>query len=416
MRFTADHAKLALQPRFVIYAIGHIVSVFGDIIFYLSVSWLIYERTESASAVALGAIMEALPILVFGTVAGPLVDRVDRRVLLLWSDSFRTFVILLILLMGGRLGVPALYVLILAESAASTVFMPARSAMLPTLVPRASIPAANAILGFTRQWVQVLAWGAGGVLLATIGFRGVSLLDVGTFAVSFLSLVLLGKYLRLARRQPRSLSYGAAILEGLRYAWGTSWIRTLLVVFAVASLASAPLFSLTPVYVNQVLNKGSRAYGLIQSALMAGLMLGNVLGGALEQLGLSRLLLTGLVLMGAAYGLAAQSRLLLLGMAMYLAVGMAVAMVNLAVFSLLQTRVPNSKQGRVFSLLTSVSAGATPLTLAAAGPVCDRFGLPVVYMVGGALVIAVGVFALWEGSLRFADSSCGQGEAGESIA
>jgi len=405
-----------LQPLALTYMAGHIVSVFGDVSLFLAINWLVYEKTGSATAVSVAALLEALPILLLGAPAGALVDRYDRRVLLIICDLVRVSAVLTVALLHERLGLFALYALILTENLASTVFMPARSAMLPSLLPRESIALANSVMGFTRQGVQIAAFGLGGVLLPILGFRGVALIDAGTFALSLLTLLVLLLRAGPQRRYNRDRSYGRTLLEGFQYAWRTRWVRLLLLVFAAGSFATAPVFTLTPIYAERVLGGNAATYGMLEACLVVGLLVGNLAGGVLERAGLGRLLIGGIACMGAGLLLAADTQAVWVGAAMYGIIGAAMAMINIAAFSLLQTRVPPRQQGRTFSLLTSVSAGATPFTLVVTGPLTDLFGLQPIFWAAGFLLFLVGAGAFLERTLPNVDRAPlarGQYSAGE---
>lgn len=406
----AGRLRPILRPLVLTYMAGHIVSVFGDISLFLAINWLVYEKTGSATAVSVAAMLEALPILLLGAPAGALVDRYDRRVLLIICDLTRLGSVLTVALLHERLGLYALYALILTENLASTVFMPARSAMLPSLLPRESIALANSVMGFTRQGVQIAAFGLGGLLLPVLGFRGVALIDAGTFAFSLFTLLVLLRKAGPQRRYNRGRSYGRTLLEGFQFAWQTRWVRMLLLTFAAASFATAPVFTLTPVYAERVLGGGASTYGLLQACLMGGLLAGNLAGGLLERAGLGRLLIGGITGMGAGLLLAADSQALWAGAAMYGIVGAAMAMINIAAFSLLQTRVPPRQQGRTFSLLTSVSAGATPFTLVVTGPLTDLLGLRPIFWAAGFLLFLLGAGAFLERTLPNVDRARLTGE------
>lgn len=363
----------------------------GDILLNLAIFWDVYATTRSTAALALLGITGAVPVIVLGLIGGTVVDRYDRRRLLIGCDLARVCCLLLFLLLQARAHIASDFAMEFAENAASTVFSPARGTIVPCLVPRDKIVAANSRLAAIRQAGQLFAWGSGGWLVVAVGVRGVALADVGSFLVSLACLILLYQPLSAARRPAHRDSLAAATKTGLGYVRATPWLRTALLLFAAAGLASAPLWELAPAYVGVVLRGGSSVYGEIRAAIMVGVVIGSLAAHRLARIGLGRLLLGGIALMGICYALVGHHQSLAAGLAVNVGCGIGIAAIQVAVFSMIQSEVPRSLQGRVLSLLTTVDSASAPIGLAVAGPLASQLGVAMVFRGCGLLLTAVSV-------------------------
>jgi MFS family permease len=163
--------------------LGQVVSQLGDWFNVVAVYTLLLDLTGSATAVAVMMVVQQLPIAVFGPMAGVLVDRVDRRRLMVWTDLARGVLMFGLLLVRDAGDIWITYVVIGLAVVATAFFEPARSAILPSIASREELLPANALSAAT--WATMLAAGAavGGVILTLFGRDAAFVLN----AVSFLA-------------------------------------------------------------------------------------------------------------------------------------------------------------------------------------------------------------------------------------
>ena len=205
---------VARNRNFRLLWFGQLVSQLGDWFNTVAVYALLYELTGSATAVAAMMVVQFLPIAIVGPVAGVIVDRHDRRRIMIGADLVRGVAILGLLFADTASTVWIAYAAIGVSVAAQGFFEPARSSTIPMVVDRADLLTANALS--TASWSAMLAVGAslGGLVTALVGRDAAFLINSLSF---FLSAVLIAG-IRMPARQSREIHGGFRdLLEGLSY-------------------------------------------------------------------------------------------------------------------------------------------------------------------------------------------------------
>src|SRR5690348_11105176 len=173
-----DHLRFARalksRPYALIWA-GQSLSGLGDGIFYIALAWQVLLMTHSGTAMGIVLIASTLPRLVFMLFGGVAADRLPRRLILLWSDSGRGVVVLLISALGfaGLLQFWHLVVEALIFGIVDGFFMPAILALTPNLVEKDDLPSANALVSVSQTLTQLIGPILGAGLIALIGPIGV---------------------------------------------------------------------------------------------------------------------------------------------------------------------------------------------------------------------------------------------------
>lgn len=251
------------------------ITVFGSFLTFVALPLQMKELTDSAVAVgALGAV-ELVPMIVFGLYGGALADAVDRRKLIVRSETALALVALG-LLANALLPHPAVWPLYAAaalSSALTGIQRPALDALVPRVVPHHQLPAAAALNALRWQFGAVVGPALAGFLLAYAGVRAAYAIDTVTFAVS----VLLGLRLSAAPpshdAEPPSLR---GILDGARYAWSRKELLGTYAIDIAATLLAFPI-ALFP-FLAEDLGAGW-SLGLMYAALPFGSMLVSATSG-----------------------------------------------------------------------------------------------------------------------------------------
>jgi MFS family permease len=222
--------------------LGQLVSQLGDWFNTVAVYALLYEVTNSATAVAGMMVVQFLPIAVVGPMAGVIVDRHDRRKIMIGADLVRGVSILGLLLADTASTVWIAYAAVGVSVAATGFFEPARSSTIPMLVDARDIVTANALS--TASWSAMLAIGAslGGLVTAVVGRDAAFLINSCSF---FLSAALIAKIRMPARQVPESHGGFRELLEGLSYMRSHPTVGSVALVKGGWSIAGGALLLLT---------------------------------------------------------------------------------------------------------------------------------------------------------------------------
>jgi MFS family permease len=387
-----------LGPGFARLWTAAAVSNLGDGAALVAAPLLAAGVSRDPADVAAVAVAAQLPWLLLSLHAGALVDRLDRRALMVTADLLRAAALTLLGLcaLAGWASIPLIAAMAFAATAGDVIFTGASHALLPALVPRERLQSANARLtgsevvanGFLGQPL------AGALFAISLGLP--FLVDAATFVGS--ALILLGLRGRF-RAPPAGARAGARlrrdIAEGLRWLWRDAPMRTLTGVLAVTNLVSGMQLALLVLFALQVLGMGAAGYGLLLVAAAAGALLGSVLAPALSRragpvpTAVGAILVEGIALLALGLG---SSAYLAAGM---LAVGGMVGTVwHITTLSLRQATIPDRLIGRVISAQRVVGAGTVPLGALLGGLLADALGLRAPFLLGGAVLIVTGAAAL----------------------
>ncbi|MCA1724239.1 MAG: MFS transporter [Thermomicrobia bacterium] len=376
-----------------------VVSQLGDGMFTTAIALAVLERTNSGTALSLTVIAQFLPFLLLGIVAGALVDRWERRRTMVVSDLMRGAVVLLIPLLDG-LGVlhPSSYAVVaFLLTTAGLFFDPAKNALIPTLVSRASLARTNALLESTRQVLFVAGPAVGGVLIAVVGIDGVFIADGATFFLS--ALILSGvpharpadALLPTEEVETGGERLGAAIRRGLDYIRTNRLLRLIVGVGSALNFFLSPLPILIPLFFTQVLHTGPSAFGAAISIVFVGFLIGAVLVGALaERIGKGWLTIVGVVLAGGATGLFGLRPPVIVVLGLALLGGVAIGALNVCESTVIQENAPDDMRGRVFAVYESISQGGRAIAVALSGVLADLIGVSPLFLTVGVLVLICG--------------------------
>jgi hypothetical protein len=294
------------------------------------------------------------------------------------------------LLTAGRLEPWHLCVTSALLATASSFFGPAFSASLPNLVAREDLAAANGLTQTSGALGGLLGPALGGVLVAVAGAQDAVLIDAASFGVSAL-LLALSRIPTPAAAATGRASLGRDLLEGVRFFRSTPFLWGLMLLSAALNLFAAPLQVLLPGLAKDVLRAGPAGFGTLEAMIPAGFVVGGLAVGLVRGRRIGLLVIWMVVAAGLCFAGLGLSRAFAPTAALLAAAGAALALTNILVFTVLQTRIPGEIQGRAFGALGTLSGGLRPLGLAATAPAVALLGVPAMFAICGAAVALGGL-------------------------
>jgi MFS family permease len=377
--------------------LGQLISEAGDGLTNLTLLLLVNALTGSTAALAAMAIVLAIPPLTIGLVAGTYVDRLDRRRIMLASDLIRGIVVLGFILVGSISTLWLLFVLAFVQSAVGTFFTPARGAILPRIVARDGLLAANSLSQATRVVSSIIGSALAGLIVGILGtYWPAFVLDSLTFFVSF---ALIGRLpaavgaLEVAEHAAAGVR--DAVLVGLRTIARSRVLSTTILALAVAMLGLGAVNVLFVPFVVRVLQVGPVWLGPVEMAQSASMILASGLIGVLARrlapTSIVTIAMAGVAVTIAAVGTVAAIWQLL---ALMFVIGWFVVPLQAAVVTILQQSTPDGERGRVMSVVQAAMSAAGILSMGFAGIVGDAIGVREVLLAAGAIVGAGFLVAL----------------------
>lgn len=198
---------------------GQVISELGNWVNSIALYALILQLTGSGMAMAAAMMAKLLPMVIISPFAGVVIDRIDRRKVLIASDILRCFTVLGFLIVDSREDLWIVYTLTLFEVALTGFFEPARSAILPSIVEKNHLVTANALSGSTWSIMLTLGAALGGFVVSFFGIKTAFILDALTYLLSAWFIIKISyPYTKYKERIKKQNSSGIkGLLEGLRY-------------------------------------------------------------------------------------------------------------------------------------------------------------------------------------------------------
>jgi MFS family permease len=386
--------------------IAQTISIVGDKIDQVALSIMVYRLTGSLAQMGLMFAITFLPAALFGLVAGPFVDRWDRRRTMVIADIARAALVALIPLIA-RLGLPAVYAVAFAVATVSLFFEPARLSLIPALVGEDELMATNSLDSSTSAISELLGIAFGGALVFAVGYAAAFWFDALTYLVSAAFVAALAHRDAPSQAGPwRPSTIAAELADGLSRIRRDPVLSGVIVSYALAAVGGAAAITLSVLLALHTYRDAGMADALrltfLDLATTAGLLVGSVLVGASGPGNAGRKYLGGLAAFGAVFALLFFVRDIRVAAAVMLVTGVANMWFQIPMVTILQTYTSAEARGRVLAVRMTVVRIATVIGLAGAGVAAERVGvLPLVATVG-ILVCLVGIGGFASPRLRLA--------------
>ena len=377
--------------------LGQLISEAGDGLTNLTLLLLVNALTGSTAALAAMAIILAIPPLTIGLVAGAYVDRIDRRRIMIASDAIRAVVVLGFVLVGSTQTLWLLYVLAFVQATVGTFFSPARGAILPRIVPREGLLAANSLAQATRVVSGVVGSSIAGLIVGLIGaFWPAFVLDSASFLVSVALISRLPASVgRIEDARAAAAGVGSALAVGLRTIARSRVLTTTIVTLAVSMLGLGAVNVLFVPFVVGVLGVGPVWMGPVELAQSSSMILASGLIAVIaRRLAPSSIVTIGIAGVAVTIALAGAVGAIWQLLVLMFVIGWFIVPLQAAVVTILQSTVPDAERGRVMAVLQAVMSAASVLSMGLAGIAGDAIGVRAVFFAAGAICAVGFVVAL----------------------
>jgi MFS family permease len=384
------HAWRALRHRnFRLFFGGQSISLIGTWMTRIATSWLVYRLTGSALLLGTVSFCGQIPTFLCAPFAGVWVDRLDRRQVLVWTQTLSMVQSLLLagLTLSHHITIPWVLALSIMQGIINGFDMPGRQAFMVQMVEdRRDLSNAIAINSSMVNMARLVGPSLAGMLIAVSSEGWCFLIDGLSYLAVIASLLLMR--LPTASVKRKVASTFADMKVGWTYVSEFLPVRTILLLFAVVSLMGMPFVVLMPIFAARVLHGGPHTLGFLMGAMGVGALISALaLAARKSVLGLVRMIplaaaVFGLGLIG--FGL---SRVFWLSMIMVLIAGMGMMQGMAGSNTIIQTLVPEDKRGRVMSYYTMAFVGMAPFGSLLAGSMAHAVGAPFTVIANGSAVL-----------------------------
>ena len=390
-----SHAWRALRHRnFKLFFAGQSISLIGTWMTRVATSWLVYRLTGSALLLGVVGFAGQIPTFLLAPFAGVLVDRLNRRKMLVWTQALAGLQSLALagLTLAKMITIHEIIWLSVLQGLINAFDMPGRQAFLIQMVEdKEDLGNAIALNSSMVNVARLIGPALAGFVIAGVGEGYCFLIDGISYLAVIASLLMMRVNIAQARRAATSML--EQLKEGWTYVREFPPIRTILLLFALISLMGMPFMVLMPIFASDVLHGGPHTLGFLLGASGVGALI-SAISLALRRTvrGLTTMIQISAALFGVGLICFGLSRILLLSMLLMVVVGFGMMQGLAASNTVIQTLVPEDKRGRVMSYYTMAFVGMAPFGSLLAGGLAHRMGAPHAVMITGAFCLAGSVW------------------------
>jgi MFS family permease len=394
-------ALISLKHRnFRLFWSGQFISLIGTWMQTTGQAWLVLQLTKSAWALGIVGALQFLPVMLFSLFGGVLADRVPKRTVVIFTQSFAMLqaAVLWLLIATGTVQLWHIFVLATLLGITNSIDMPTRQSFVVEMVGHEDLPNAVALNSSVFNMARIIGPGLGGLIIAWLGIAPLFLLNALSFIPVIIGLAMidtkrLHAMIKPVVQQVTIAKVGTirSIREGLAYIRQKPSVFLIIVVVGTISLFGINFNVILPLFATTVLNAGPAGFGFISSAFGAGSLLSALwLAWTNKKPDISFLLLASIVfcVLEIIFALSHWYRLSLVLIA---CVGFSQIAFAAIANTTLQTVTPDHLRGRIMSVYMLVFNGSIPLGNLFTGGLVSLFGAPVALIAGGALSLIAAI-------------------------
>jgi len=394
--------------RFFAIWLGQGISIFTSAVIQMSIVWYLTDRTGSAAVLAVTTMLGFIPQVVLGPFIGVVIDRFNRKKVMILSDLFIAAVSMIIVIWGKfeTVPIPVIFCVVFARALGTTCHTPSLQAVTPLLVPKEELTRYAGYSQGVESVSTLVSPAVAAILYGLLSLDNIILFDVfgAVFAVFTLSLV---KVPDRAGRQSETMSnvFGG-VKEGIREIRQQRGLTGLLVICALYAAIYFPIGTMFPLISMEYFQGGFVGSSIVETVFAVGMLIGSVILGALgNRLKKMSAISFSIFLYGA--GLTLTGLLPPAGFWIFvvLSIFMGVSIpfyrgVQMAVF---QTKIGDAYLGRVLALVNSIRNISMPVGLIMAAVFAEVIGVQIWFLISGLLCLVLAVFSKLMPSVRVLD-------------
>lgn len=357
-----------LNKNFILLWQGQFVSSLGDVVYELALGFWILMVTGSTGLMGTLAASAMLPRIIVSPLAGTVIDRANRKKLMISMDIIRGIIITTIgiIAISGYLQIWMVFTAGVILGLCGAFYTPSVVSVVPDIVPKSTVMSANSLLGMIPTGANVLGSSLGGVMYSVIGapflflFNGISYLVSGLLQLPM-------NIPKVIKREEKH--FFAEMKDGYKYIWAYVGLRNLLIaasfynlVCSIAVILFVPFFQKNP-------DLGSGKYGFTMAVMTTGMFIGMIITSICKIPANKRFMIfmIGTFISGICYAFCVKVNNFYIMLLLVLIAGVFMAMTNVFIHTIIQITIPGDMRGKVFSFVEMSSQAFMPIGMLIGG-------------------------------------------------
>ena len=385
------------KKKVTVFLVGQTITTCGSLLVQYALLWHLTLTTKSGGVLALAAVFGFLPQAIVSIFAGVWADRVNRKLMIIVSDSTIALatLVLAFFMLSGVDDLWLIFLVMAVRSVGAGIQMPAISALIPQIVPTDKLMRVNGINSSVQSSLLIIGPVAAAGIYSTVSLAAILFVDVVT-AVIGLSLLATIAVPTLSRAASDDKpSYFTDLREGLKYIFSNDLVRWVMVIYSIVFLLVVAPSNLSPLMLVRTFGDDVWLLTILELSFGIGMVAGGALmaifGSKADRLGM---MVGTSILFGVLAVVMGFTTNLILFYTLFFLIGLAVPAFSTSSMTLLQETVEPERQGRVFGFVGIVMAVAMPLGMAVLGPLADIVSVEILLIATGAITVLIAVVAV----------------------
>lgn len=386
-----SYNKVLKNKNFFLLWIAQAITSFGDSLSTIALIGLIVWFTKGAKEINMMWLMLSLliPQVIFGPIAGVFVDRWKRKWIMVASDLIRAILVFLIIFTQATYQV---FLIAFFVSLVDIFFFPARSSILPNIVDKKELIVANSLLSSTGEFMNLIGPAIAGVIIGIFGIKLAFIIDALTFLLSGIAIFFIS-----VKEESREEKMGIKTIflelkEGITYIKTSKKLSFMCLVFGAMMIAGGTINLILPIFVSEVLHKGTKEFGFLMSANGLGIIIGSLLSGRLGQkIEKTKLITFAIILCGINSIIFALNSIFLIGLLLFVINGLTNGLWEVSASTIFQEETDDKNRGKVFSVVGAITGSTNIFSSGMAGILAKILGTKVLFVISGLFMSVIGI-------------------------
>jgi MFS family permease len=391
--------NLLKNRNFFLILLSQVISLLGSNLHFFAILWYMVEKYNSSTTIGIYILTTMIPYILFGSLAGLMVDIWDRKKIMYVIDILNSFLVLTIPILDylGYLSVHYIYFISFLITTLDLFYSPAKQAIVPHLVLDEDLIVANSILQTSDSVLKVVIPAFSGIISSILSFKMIFIIDSASYIISSICIYSI-IYDFHSNLKLSHLKINGMIQElnlGLKFILETPLIIFILSISIILNVLSAPMNTLAIIVVKNVLNLNVKFFGYLQAGLSFGFIIGAIILNILKKnskLDNIQVTILGCIFLTVGLLLFSFSSIFVTAVCAFFIFGISFCLCSVCISTIRQQVVPNNKLGRVAGTSDVIVMLFMSISAWLSGFLADLIGVQNVFLYSGVLI---GIFTFF---------------------
>ncbi|MFX0005937.1 MAG: MFS transporter [Promethearchaeota archaeon] len=392
--------------NYLIFWVGQLFSVLGSSISQFAIIWWITDTTGSTTLLSLASFLYVLPMTIVIALSGVIIDKWNRKVIIVIVDSLQAYVMLLVIIIFNLGGAnPILIVSIMSLLGIFQGFhIPTLGAIVPTMVPKDKLSRMNGLNFFFRSFIQIIGPVIGALLFSFIPFETILWIDPLTFIFALIPLLAI-KIPKIKQKVStvEKNSFLEDFKDGIRTLKSIPEVLMMLVISMFINFLLVPVNILMPYFIRYNHSGDASNLAFIIAFMNGGMLLGALITSLKKEWKHALFIYFGfefiLMMNSGLIALTPFQLFLMLGIVGGIT-GITIPILNTIYLTIMQTKVPPDKMGRLSSLDWAISSAISPIATIITGPLSELIGITSLFLTCSIMGMIITLILWWIAHIR----------------